>query len=443
MTAQTPPAGPATTDRALIVDAHRWARYHGWVPYGRHGWTDPAGITTNGRAGTAVTWDEDSITVYRRRSEWAWDERTYRVASVREAVDILVAVDVLPAQMSSAYRTAQAERAQADRDARQAYADRARLRRLADAVRRAADEYEGHQAELPQDVVCCPGCDIASSLSAALDAADTDRPAADVDELIANVRLSLASATTDDERAEAIEMLLEDWYAAWPDSAVTSPHYPLAGELVRLLAPWAAQVQQLQGPLAGYALLTTTANAPTLPVRTVLDEIAAERARQDRTWGEQNHPDGTGPRVAFAGRLAFMADVAADMRRACKAAAGEVPGLEHHGPVTWRHILLEEVYEALAEDEPGKLRAELVQVAAVAVAWIGAIDRRGGLLPELTGRPGEPLPPLPDTAYPPDATPLDPACPGDPHCRAGHRCDHHRSAAPYADDVPPNAGSTS
>lgn len=51
-----------------------------------------------------------------------------------------------------------------------------RLRPVVDAVRRAADEYEGHRAELPQDVVCCPGCDIASDLSAAVDALDADAP---------------------------------------------------------------------------------------------------------------------------------------------------------------------------------------------------------------------------------------------------------------------------
>jgi hypothetical protein len=34
------------------------------------------------------------------------------------------------------------------------------------------------------------------------------------------------------------------------------------------------------------------------------------------------------------------------------------------------------VAEALAEDDPTLLRAELIQVAAVAVAWVEAIDRR-------------------------------------------------------------------
>lgn len=47
-----------------------------------------------------------------------------------------------------------------------------------------------------------------------------------------------------------------------------------------------------------------------------------------------------------------------------------------HGGLTWRHILAEEMFEALAESDPAKLRAELVQVAAVAVQWVEAIDRR-------------------------------------------------------------------
>jgi hypothetical protein len=46
------------------------------------------------------------------------------------------------------------------------------------------------------------------------------------------------------------------------------------------------------------------------------------------------------------------------------------------GYLDWLHILREEVAEAFAESDPAKLRAELVQVAAVAVNWVEAIDRR-------------------------------------------------------------------
>lgn len=89
--------------------------------------------------------------------------------------------------------------------------------------------------------------------------------------------------------------------------------------------------------------------------------VRAERARQDELWGEQNHPDGTS--------AAMFEGAANDWRRIVKAAAAK-------GKLTWRHILLEEAYEALASDDPAELRTELVQVAAVAVAWIEAIDRR-------------------------------------------------------------------
>ncbi|HYF53037.1 MAG TPA: hypothetical protein VEA41_02135 [Salinarimonas sp.] len=44
--------------------------------------------------------------------------------------------------------------------------------------------------------------------------------------------------------------------------------------------------------------------------------------------------------------------------------------------MTYSQILAEEVAEALAESDPMLLRAELVQVAAVAVQWVEAIDRR-------------------------------------------------------------------
>ncbi|WP_344144326.1 hypothetical protein, partial [Polymorphospora rubra] len=100
----------------------------------------------------------------------------------------------------------------------------------------------------------------------------------------------------------------------------------------------------------------------------VLAEIAAERARQDAKWGEQNHPDGTGPNIvwAFTGPAAYVAETA----------RAECDRLHAEGHGTWRDILTEEVAEAYATDSPAALRAELVQVAAVVVAWVEAIDRR-------------------------------------------------------------------
>jgi hypothetical protein len=94
----------------------------------------------------------------------------------------------------------------------------------------------------------------------------------------------------------------------------------------------------------------------------VLAEVQAERERQDEQWGEQNHPDGTG--IAPA-----QTELADNAKATCQQAFAEGRG-------DWAHILFEEVREALAESDPVKLRAELVQVAAVAVAWVAAIDRR-------------------------------------------------------------------
>lgn len=96
----------------------------------------------------------------------------------------------------------------------------------------------------------------------------------------------------------------------------------------------------------------------------VLKDVADERRRQDAKWGEQNHPDGTGPderrwAVEQANAFRDICDTRAQM-----------------GVVTFADILLEEVYEALAEADPEKLVTELVQVSAVAVSWVEAIRRR-------------------------------------------------------------------
>jgi hypothetical protein len=95
----------------------------------------------------------------------------------------------------------------------------------------------------------------------------------------------------------------------------------------------------------------------------ILREIAEERIRQDAKWGEQNHPirpDG------WDEPLILMAQNA---RENCEISFSENKG-------TWYDILYEEFTEVFAESDPDKQRAELIQVAAVAVAMIECIDRR-------------------------------------------------------------------
>ncbi|MEU3260985.1 hypothetical protein ABZ694_24885 [Streptomyces albidoflavus] len=90
-------------------------------------------------------------------------------------------------------------------------------------------------------------------------------------------------------------------------------------------------------------------------------EVDAERQRQIARFGDQHHPDGTGS--------------ATDKERA-DAARRHCDHTTRTGQLTWNDILTEEVQEALAESDPTLLRTELVQVAAVALAWISDIDSR-------------------------------------------------------------------
>jgi hypothetical protein len=77
------------------------------------------------------------------------------------------------------------------------------------------------------------------------------------------------------------------------------------------------------------------------PTQAVLVEVAMERRAQDARWGEQNHED---PVWALI--------LGEEFGEACQAA------LQH------------------SSTDPTDLRAELIQVAAVAVAWVESMDRR-------------------------------------------------------------------
>lgn len=81
----------------------------------------------------------------------------------------------------------------------------------------------------------------------------------------------------------------------------------------------------------------------------VLDDVAAERLRQDSRWGEQNHD----PNDYFAILAEEFGEVAKEV-------------------VEWRFG----IEKSNRAHRLTTIRAELVQVAAVAVAMIEAIDRR-------------------------------------------------------------------
>lgn len=107
-----------------------------------------------------------------------------------------------------------------------------------------------------------------------------------------------------------------------------------------------------------------------------LAEVSAERERQNLKWGEQNHPNGTGDDLLLLRELPNSLPRYGMLARLAKNATDRHAAI---GTVTFADILLEEVFEAMAENDPAKLRAELIQVAAVATQWVEAIDRAANI----------------------------------------------------------------
>lgn len=104
----------------------------------------------------------------------------------------------------------------------------------------------------------------------------------------------------------------------------------------------------------------------------VLADVRAERARQFARYGtNENLLDGTGPQVEWLGDVGGSAsDIEGYLRKNYEAHEAE------YGSPTFRHLVAEEVAEAFQENNPSRLRAELLQVAALAVSWIEKIDAR-------------------------------------------------------------------
>lgn len=108
----------------------------------------------------------------------------------------------------------------------------------------------------------------------------------------------------------------------------------------------------------------------------ILEEIYEERERQEKKFPNQSLP---GYHIPACNNLA---DDGRYARWRCEGARKE-------GNLTWTHVLYEEVCEAVdeamivdgktftraeKEEARGNLRAELIQVAAVAVRWIEQLD---------------------------------------------------------------------
>lgn len=111
---------------------------------------------------------------------------------------------------------------------------------------------------------------------------------------------------------------------------------------------------------AGSGMAAKQETPPWFPIFVAVEQ---ERLSQLEKWGVQRLADGTGHPF-----YRMHADEYRRQNDAKVANGGEPP---------WSKVLLEEVYEALAEDDTDKLERELIQVAAVAVAWLeDLVERR-------------------------------------------------------------------
>lgn len=162
--------------------------------------------------------------------------------------------------------------------------------------------------------------------------------------------------TTDQLPTWAIAQALNEWHDDLPDSLVR----PTIKQQIESRAR-----EILARPPPADVLLVNAGTAH------AVRSVVSERARQDAKWGVQNHPDLPPWKEAIAEPCAWFGIPEADeARQACESAF-------KNGRGSYAHIFVEEVCEAIeAAPDPVKLREELIQVAAVAVAWVECIDRR-------------------------------------------------------------------
>jgi hypothetical protein len=105
-------------------------------------------------------------------------------------------------------------------------------------------------------------------------------------------------------------------------------------------------------------------NAPPMEAKALAD-VSHERRLQNARFGD------------IAGRYASVPMGTGDeqWKRISELAKNDCDAAFAKGEGTWGHVLHEEFCEAMAESDPVRLRAELVQCAAVACFMIEALDR--------------------------------------------------------------------
>lgn len=189
---------------------------------------------------------------------------------------------------------------------------------------------------------------------------DIQRLAAERDRAIEAFDTALSELATVRVQAAELQAALRDLNAciAWND---TMQQWVLMGPMRTLPA-----LEQARAALA---------KPPAMQAGGVVHEVLKERARQDAKWGEQNHPDLS---PEFDG--AEVGEVHEEMGvLLADDAKAQVERRARRGALGYADIALEEFAEAIeaaALRDTKALRTELIQTAAVLVAWVECIDRR-------------------------------------------------------------------
>jgi hypothetical protein len=105
-------------------------------------------------------------------------------------------------------------------------------------------------------------------------------------------------------------------------------------------------------------------------MKDILKRIEDERIAQYLKWGQQDHP-------SFDEDEYYGLVMEAQAKTICEEA-------NFNQRLTWPHILIEEVSEAVYAKTNEKRIEELIQVAAVAVAWIESLQRKESETTEVT-----------------------------------------------------------
>lgn len=109
-----------------------------------------------------------------------------------------------------------------------------------------------------------------------------------------------------------------------------------------------------------YNIRETTVDELRAELIQIFDDIVKERQNQQKKHGNTSHPNGTGFHY----------------QEMCQMFQKLTKYNFQNDEGSWIDILLEEVFEAAAEEDPDRLRAELIQVAATACAWVKDLDNQ-------------------------------------------------------------------